>query len=154
MAMHITTKGCYGLRAMIDLAEQSESSLVPMELISNRLDVSRKYLHSLLTSLKNAGLVQTTRGAGGGFRLAREAGEIKVTEVIEALEGRIVLRECIADPECCERATFCVTRTLWIELERVITSYFDALTIEDLKGQNLDWVERLREMFPGAAPAP
>ena len=85
--MQISTRGRYGLRAMFELARGFGQDPLLMSTVAERQGLSRKYLHTLLTTLKTAGLVRSVRGAGGGFVLARPPAEIKLSEVITALEG-------------------------------------------------------------------
>ena len=79
-AMRISTRGRYGLRAMFELARSFGGAPVLMSAVAERQDLSRKYLHALLTTLKSAGLVRSVRGAGGGFLLARPPAEIRISE--------------------------------------------------------------------------
>lgn len=132
MALHITTKGCYGLRAMAELAAHDAGELTLMSLVAERTGVSEKYLHALLTSLKNAGLVRSLRGSGGGFSVTRPSSEIKVSEILEALEGQLTVRACVVDAGSCERSGGCGARRVWTGLERVIAQYLSGLTLADV----------------------
>ena len=85
--MKLSTKGRYGLRAIVDLARFSESEPVSISSISSREDISEGYLEQLMALLKKAGLVKSIRGAAGGYVLARPAGEISGGAVLRALEG-------------------------------------------------------------------
>ena len=132
MAFRITTKGCYGLRAMVDLADRHQDRPILIGAIANRLGVSRKYLHALLTSLKAAGLARSVRGSGGGYCLAREPRQITVAEVLRALEGSLVLRDCVQDPTACERSPDCDTRRLWMVLGQAIEARLAGITLQDM----------------------
>ena len=82
--MKLSTKGRYGLRALIDLAQHSGEGPVSIMSISERQDISERYLEQLVSLLKKAGLVQSVRGAGGGYRLAKRMEEISVGDVLRA----------------------------------------------------------------------
>ena len=95
--MKLSTKGRYGLRAMIDLARYSENEPVSISSIAARQDISERYLEQLVGLLKKAGLVRSIRGATGGYVLARNSGEISVGDVLRALEGSLEPVKCAAD---------------------------------------------------------
>ena len=87
MSLQITTKGCYGLRALVDLAKHQSDLPVQLSSVAMRIGVSRKYLHAMLVVLKGVGLIRSIRGSGGGYRLSRDPAEITIAEVLQALEG-------------------------------------------------------------------
>ena len=96
----LSTKGRYGLRALIDLAQYSEQTPVSITSISSRQDLSERYLEQLMSMLKKAGLVRSVRGAGGGYVLAKPADQISVGDVLRALEGSLEPVDCAGlDPE-------------------------------------------------------
>jgi Rrf2 family protein len=130
--MKMSTRGRYGLRAMLELARCFGDGPLMMGTLAEREGLSRKYLHALLTGLKSAGLVRSVRGAGGGFVLSRDPSEIKITEVLSALEGPLSLVDCVADKEGCDRAERCTARPLWQELSGAIENVLDNVTLEDL----------------------
>ena len=92
--MKLSTKGRYGLRALIDLAQNSGEEPVSITSISTRQDLSERYLEQLMSMLKKAGLVRSVRGAGGGYVLARKLEEISVGDVLRALEGSLEPVDC------------------------------------------------------------
>ena len=130
--LRLSTKGRYGLRAMLDLAQASPGAPVMMGEIAARQGFSRKYLHSLLVTLKGAGLVRSVRGARGGYVLARPPGEIRAREVFEALEGKLAINHCLEKASLCSRARRCPTRRLWKEVNDAIATVMDRVTLEDL----------------------
>ena len=101
--LKLSTKGRYGLRAMIELAQANGDEPMLMGEIAKRQDFSRKYLHTLLTSLKGAGLVKSVRGAKGGYLLNKPAEEIQVAQIFHALEGSSAVVNCLDDEESCRR---------------------------------------------------
>ena len=94
--LKISTKGRYGLRALIDLARYSEIEPVSISSIATRQSISEGYLEQLMSLLKKAGLIKSIRGAGGGYVLAKDISEISVGDVLRALEGSLQPVECAA----------------------------------------------------------
>lgn len=132
--MKISTKGRYGLRAFIDLARYSETEPVSINSISTRQDISERYLEQLMAKLKKAGLVKSIRGAGGGYVLARPAGDISVGEVLRALEGGLEPVVCAAfhPEEECSRKESCVTKYVWQKINESMTQAVDEIMIDTL----------------------
>jgi len=117
---------------MIDLALVYEEGPMLMKNISENQGISLKYLHALLTRLKEAGLVRSVRGAGGGFQLARHPSKIRIIEVVEALEGPLTPVGCVKDESVCERAEHCVARDVWRDLGDAMESTLSGLTLSEL----------------------
>jgi Rrf2 family cysteine metabolism transcriptional repressor len=130
--MRISTRGRYGLRAMFELARGFGEAPVLMSTIAVSQGLSRKHLHTLLTSLKSAGLVRSVRGPGGGFVLSRPPDRIRLSEVLHALEGPLSLVHCVADRRACERSNGCPARDVWQRLSKAIESMLDSVTLKDL----------------------
>ena len=97
MSIKLSTKGRYGVRAMVDLAKRFGEGPVLVRSIAERQEISGKYLHALLASLKSAKLVRSVRGSGGGYALARAPEEIMLNEILEALEGPFSLVDCVLE---------------------------------------------------------
>ncbi|MDN5293073.1 MAG: Rrf2 family transcriptional regulator, cysteine metabolism repressor [Eubacteriales bacterium] len=132
--MKISTRGHYGVMAMLDLALHHGEGPIPLKSVAERQNLSEHYLEQLIAVLRKAGLVKSVRGAQGGYTLAREPHEIKIGEIIRVLEGPIAPVECVneEDPECCLRADYCVTRNLWEKVKASIEEVLDNTTLEDL----------------------
>ncbi len=130
--MKLTTRTRYGLRAMLELAWRADKGPVSMETIASSQTLSRTYLHSLLTSLRRAGLVRSVRGIAGGFLPARPPGEVSVGDIVRALEGPLDLVPCLGDRRKCGRAGACVARELWMDLSRAMEAHLDGITLKDL----------------------
>ena len=130
--MKMSTRGRYGLRAMLALARRFGESPVLMASLAEREGLSRKYLHALLTVLKSAGLVRSIRGAGGGFVLARSPRQIRLSEVLHAVEGPFTLVDCVTDKRACGKASRCTARRVWQELSDAIEDVLASVTLEDL----------------------
>jgi len=134
----ISTKGCYGLRALVDLAQHQDEGPVLMRAIAERQGLSRKYLHALLTSLRAAGLVRSLRGSSGGYVLARPPTELLLLEILQALEGRIEVAECVRHPGRCERSSRCASHDVWSELSLAMESWLKGMTLADLVARDAD----------------
>lgn len=132
--MKLSTKGRYGLRALIDLAVNSGGEVVSIHSIAQRQNISERYLEQLMGKLRRAGLVDSVRGAGGGYRLARPPGEISVGEVLCALEGSLDAVTCPGNEEepGCEGADMCVARFVWKRINDSIRQAVDTLMIDQL----------------------
>ncbi len=133
--MRVTTKGCYGLRAMVELTRHQNGEPVLLGKISGDLSISRKYLHALLTSLKTAGLVRSSLGCHGGYRLARDPQEISIADVLRALEGPLALRECAADPDACERSGDCPCCAVWRAVGDAIDGVLSHVSLKEISKQ-------------------
>ena len=135
--MKISTKGKYGLRAMIDLAQYSEQEAVSISSIAQRQKISESYLEQLVAKLKKAGLVVSTRGAAGGYRLARSASEISVGDVLRALEGDVRAVICTAQTEeGCEGEELCVTKYVWQRINESIEKTVDEMMLDQLVAES------------------
>lgn len=130
--MRVTTKGRYGLRAMIALAKHDAGQPVLMSDVANEMGISRKYLHAVLTALKSAGLVRSVRGSGGGYCLARDPRQINVAEIICTLEHFHSLVDCVENANVCTRCPTCVARGLWTGLGQAIQRYLAGISLYDL----------------------
>ncbi|HOA75288.1 MAG TPA: Rrf2 family transcriptional regulator [Phycisphaerae bacterium] len=130
--MKITTRGRYGLRAMIALARGYGGPPVLMQSLAEAEGLSRKYLHTLLSGLQQAGLVRSTRGAGGGFQLSRPPSEIRLDEILRAVEGPLCLVDCVDTADVCDRSRRCKARRVWRDLSRGIEKLLSGVTLQDV----------------------
>ncbi len=132
--MKISTQGRYGLRALVDLAEHEEKNAIPLREISRRQDISERYLEQLFAKLRKAGIIESVRGAYGGYKLKKEPEEITVGDVLRILEGYIVPVYCTGKaPESCKMQGDCVTHEVWEELRKKVVEVVDSITLADLK---------------------
>ena len=137
--MKLSTKGRYGLRALIDLAVHSQGGTpVSIMSISARQDLSERYLEQLMAMLKKAGIVRSIRGAGGGYVLARDAGDISVGDVLRALEGKLDPVDCAGlDPGGeCRGADSCVTKYVWKRINESINRTVDEIRLDQLVAES------------------
>lgn len=134
--MKLSTKGRYGLRAVIDLAMHSEdkSETASIQSISKRQSISENYLEQLMRLLKKAGIITSVRGAGGGYRLAKAPDTISVGEILRALEGDIKPVDCgaIEGSGGCGGADSCVTKYVWKRLNDAICGAVDTIMLSEL----------------------
>jgi Rrf2 family transcriptional regulator, cysteine metabolism repressor len=130
--LKLSTKGRYGLRAMLELADAFGEGPVMMSSISRRQGLSRKYLHALLTALKDAGLVRSLRGAKGGYVLTRAPETIRVSEIFVAMEGTMALVDCVRDPSVCTRSKRCTARKMWKDVNDAMASVLENVSLSDL----------------------
>ena len=136
--MKVSTRSRYGLRAMLELALKYGQGPVMMQSIARNQGISRKYLDTIFTALKNAGLVHSRRGVGGGHVLAKPPEQIRLGDVLRAVEGPVSLVDCIGAPALCARAHRCVTRDIWSEVGRAIEQVLDGVTLADLVQKHVD----------------
>lgn len=128
--MMITTKGRNALKVMIDLAKNDKGSPVSLTDIAERVKESQKYLEATVAALSAAGLVSSTRGKSGGYRLTRKPEEYTVAEIICAAEGSLAPVSCL--DAGCENACSCPTLPLWRELDEVIMNFLRSRTLDEL----------------------
>lgn len=133
--MRISTKARYGLRAMIELALNFDKGYIPGKLISENQAISESYLEQLMSTLVKRGLVKSVRGVQGGYLLALEPENIKVGEIIQALEGPIIPVDCVnrEHPAPCPRMNMCVSREVWEMVRDVVEESLNSLSLEDLR---------------------
>jgi Rrf2 family protein len=135
-AVHFSTRGEYGVRLMVELARHHGSGPVSLTEMADHENLPRPYLEQLVVSLREAGLVNSTRGARGGYQLGREPNDIRMGEVLRALEGPLAPMICASeDPthaSMCERSGFCNVNHLWMTVRNAISSALDSITLADL----------------------
>ena len=128
--MKISTKGRYALRMLIDLAEHGSGRFVSLKEISDRQNISKKYLEQIVPLLTKNGILRTNRGNKGGYALAKAPEEISVGEVLRATEGSLAPVACLEyETNECPRAGICDTLFVWEGLRKVISEYLDGITI-------------------------
>ena len=131
--MVISSKGRYALRMMLDLAQHDDEGFVSLKSVSQRQEVSLKYMEAIAAMLNHAGLVQSQRGKEGGYRLSSPASEITVAKVLHSTEGSLAAVACLELGEStCERADRCLTLPLWNKLDAMMDTYLSGVTVQDL----------------------
>lgn len=142
--MRLSTRGHYGLKAMFDLAQNYGAGPISLKTVAERQNLSDHYLEHLMAMLRKSGLVNSVRGALGGYVLAREPSEIKVGDVIRALEGPIAPVYCVSekDPGSCNEADYCITRTVWTRVRDGLAGLLDSISLADLCREAADTNKR------------
>src|SRR5512137_1078612 len=130
--MRLSTKGRYGVRALVDIALNSDGAPVLLKDIAKRQGISAQYLEHLVAPLIRAGILRSIRGAKGGIALARPPEEIRLDRVIEVLEGSVAPVECVDNAGLCARSDECVTRDVWSDIKAAIMGVLESLTVKDL----------------------
>lgn len=130
--MKISTKGRYALRVMIDLALNSSEKYITSKEISERQEISNKYLEQIIAMLNKAGYLETARGNTGGYKLAKKPNEYIIGDILKATEGELVPISCLTEEGKCKRQEGCKTYSFWKGLDDVINQYINSKTLEDL----------------------
>lgn len=128
--MKISTKGRYGLRALIDLAINIDSEAISIKAISERQNISERYLEQIFSLLRKAGIIVGRKGAQGGYVLGKNINELTILEILKVLEGDSIFID-INDKEENEVEEF-INKNLWREINSKIENYFSSITLEDL----------------------
>jgi Rrf2 family protein len=123
--MKLSTRARYGIRAMLELAQNEGKGPMQIKRIGQHQEISVKYL-------EQGGFVRSMRGAKGGYMLSEVAAKIKLSDVFNCLEGPLITTECLEDNEYCHRAADCVTRELWAEVQNAVKTVLDSFTLQDL----------------------
>lgn len=129
--MKLSTKGRYGVKAMVELAIHYGDSPLSIKTISQRQGISEYYLEQLFYPLRKAKLINSIRGAQGGYILGREPKDIKVSDIMYVLEGPIEIADCI-EGVACDNIDCCATRLLWTKIKSSIDEVMEGITLQDI----------------------
>jgi Rrf2 family protein len=129
--MRPSTRARYGLRALLYLAEKEPGSAVSVREIAEQENVSADYLEHLLHAMKGAGLVESVRGATGGFRLAKPAGAIALKDIFKALDEKVEPVWCLEKGEACPRSGQCKSRPVWDRLGSLVETFLSDTSLAD-----------------------
>lgn len=131
--MKISTRGRYALRFMIDLAQHNNGDFTALKDISERQNISVKYLEQITSLLSKFGLLQSVRGPQGGYKLSKKPADYTVGEILRITEGNLAPVTCLEQPQnTCPRASNCPTLGIWEGLAKVVNDYLDGKTLQDL----------------------
>lgn len=134
--MRITTTSRYGVRALFDVAYHGGGQPTQIKDISRRQKISQRYLEQIFNKLLKAGLLKSRRGPRGGYMLAKDPSEISVGDIVRAAQGPIVPVRCLAEDypkkKGCDIYPGCITRHVWKETQRLLSDYYDSVSISDL----------------------
>lgn len=136
--MKFSTKGRYALRLMVELAGHDITENVPLKEISEKQNISVKYLEQIITNLSRAGLVKADRGSQGGYHLTHQPSYYTAGDILRAVEGNLAPIPCLEGEENpCPNCSSCLTLPFWSGLGKAIDDYVDSITLEDLRLQHL-----------------
>ena len=135
--MRLTTKGRFAVTAMIDLALRQNNGPVTLAAISQRQQISLSYLEQLFGKLRRHELVESTRGPGGGYTLARKAGDITVADIIVSVDEPIDATQCGGKENCLGEGTRCMTHELWASLNVKMVEFLDSVSLQKLVDEQL-----------------
>ncbi|MGB4270108.1 MAG: Rrf2 family transcriptional regulator [Spirochaetota bacterium] len=130
--MRLSTRSRYGVRMMFEFALKFHQGPVYLKEVAKMQGISFKYLSKLVIPLKSAGLLQSVRGAKGGYMLSKHPSEITIRMIVEKLEGDVSLVECAENPNVCKRNADCVARTIWKQADEAIMHVLDGITLQDM----------------------
>jgi len=130
--MKLSTRTRYGIRALVELAENYGKNPLQLKIIAKDQAISIKYLEQIIAILKSAGIVGSSRGAKGGYFLAKKPASIKLIDCFNCLEGPVITVECVEDENYCNKTRDCVARSVWAEIEKAIVSVLESITLQDM----------------------
>ena len=130
--MRLSTRARYGTRLMLELALNFKKGTVFLKDIAAKEEISEKYLSHLVIPLRASGLISSSRGAHGGYRLAKSPSQITLKEIVQTLEGGISFVECVKNPSVCPRVSKCATRGIWEKLDKKISDALSSVNLADL----------------------
>ena len=130
--MKLSTKGRYAVMALVDLASQSDGRPVALADIAERQEISLSYLEQLFARLRRKGLVKSARGPGGGYRLAKNAEETMISEIVHAVDEPLRATRCGVGKGCMMKGERCLTHDLWEDLGRRIEDYLASVSLADV----------------------
>jgi Rrf2 family protein len=127
--MKLSTRGRYGVRLMLELALHYGEGPILLKDIAGRQGISEKYLWQLINPLKTAGLVNSLRGARGGYMLGKAPEAVSLKEILQILEGSLCLVDCVDNPALCERSPSCISREIWGEASKNMQQTLEDTTL-------------------------
>jgi Rrf2 family cysteine metabolism transcriptional repressor len=133
--MKLSTRTRYGTRALLELALRQGKGPVFLKDIARQQQISLPYLEHLIAPLIAGGVIRSTKGPKGGVALARNPGDIKLSEITRLLEGPIAPLECVNHPEVCGRSGACASRDIWTRLQEAMDGVLASTTLQDLAEQ-------------------
>ena len=130
--MKLSTRSRYGTRALLELALHREDEPVFLKDIARRQEISLSYLEQLMAPLIAGRIIRSTKGPRGGISLVKNPQDVRLSDIIQLLEGSLAPVECINNPDYCDRSESCVTRDVWNELKMVMDGVLESTTLQDL----------------------
>lgn len=134
--MKISTKGRYGIRAVVDIAKNSEKEAVSLSSIAKRQNISESYLEQIVIPLKKAEYIEGIRGPKGGYVLSKPADKITVKDLLVALEGDIAITNCSSEFFTCDNSGSCNTEFVWTAVTDAVDNVLKSITVKDIIDNN------------------
>lgn len=145
--MRFSAKSEYGVRALLDVAMNGGNKPIQVKEIAKRQGIPERFLEQVMSSLKKAGLVESVRGAQGGYMLGRPDKDITLADIIQAVEGPIALMECTSEDESrCEQVDLCVIRDAWRDVQSSIVEALDSVSLAQMAAKRRER-ESVRQMY-------
>jgi len=141
--MKLSTRTRYGVRLMVALAQNYGKDPVFLKDIAKGENISEKYLSLIIIPLRGVNLVNSVRGAHGGYNLSKEPSQINLKEIVDVLEGECSLVECVKNPSSCERTTICATHDVWAMIGEKISETLSSITLDRLAKNNQEKAENI-----------
>ena len=145
--MKLSTRSRYGLRLMFELALGYGAGAVQLQDIAKNQNISEKYLSKLMIQLKRANLVNSIRGAHGGYILQREPSTITVLDIVKVMEGDLSIVDCTSETSDCCRAVDCPSKSVWCGLSNVINNYLEGIKLSKLVDEYSSTTEFAQKMY-------
>lgn len=133
--MKISTKGRYGLRALVDLASHTKEEAMSLSSVAGRQKISVNYLEQVFATLRKAGIVKSVKGPQGGYMLAKRAEELQVNEILTALEGRFSIIDEASSEEQLDNVQLVINELVWNKINQQVNDYLEQTTLADLVGE-------------------
>ncbi|HEX7021278.1 MAG TPA: Rrf2 family transcriptional regulator [Trueperaceae bacterium] len=150
--MWVSTRAQYGMRALVEIA-LSDSEPTSLKVVAERQNISQHYLEQIIAVMRRAGIVESVRGAYGGYRLARPPEDVTALEVVELLEGSLAPVACLEHSGSCEHVGHCSTEGLWVRVDHAVRRVLGGTTLAQLVAEReLLQLEPLPPEFPGSSP--
>lgn len=130
--MKLSTRTRYGIRAVLELAENYGKKPIQLKVIAHHQGISVKYLEQLMAILKSSGIVGSVRGARGGYILAKPPDQIKLSDCFLCLEGPVVTVECVDNTDYCPRVCDCIARSVWAQVQKAVLAVLESMTLQSL----------------------
>jgi Rrf2 family protein len=134
--MQITRQADYAIRAVRYLAKQGTTGRSATSTVAREMKIPPSFLAKIISQLSIAGLLHTSRGARGGVTLARDPGQISMLDVVEAIDGPILLNECVGDPANCDFSQDCMAHPIWVEVQESLVKRLRETTFDQLHTKN------------------
>jgi len=143
--MKLSTRARYGVRLMLALAQNYGKEPVYLKDIAKQEEISEKYLSLIIMPLRGIGLVNSVRGAYGGYNLAKDPSQITLKEIVDILEGDCSLVDCVKDPSVCPRVSTCVSHDVWAAIGGKISETLSSITLDMMVRMNREKAKKAKK---------